>query len=137
MLQKTQWNSAFSVGNATLDGQHKKLLAICVAFVECLELPDSARISRFHELLNELAKSVREHFDTEEGILARYGYAGLEEQKADHLAHEEKFVAIISDAAFGKYDIFGTAHFMSEWWPHHILESDMKYKGLISPTLSR
>lgn len=87
-----------------------------------------AKISRFHELLDELARYVWEHFKTEERILARCGYVGLEDQKVEHLAYEEKLVGIIADAAFGQYDIQGTSLFMSDWWPKHILESDMKYK---------
>lgn len=128
MPQKTQWNPAFSVGNSTLDEQHKKLLAVCAALEECCEMQGQAKISRFHELLDELARYVWEHFKTEERILARCGYVGLEDQKVEHLAYEEKLVGIIADAAFGQYDIQGTSLFMSDWWPKHILESDMKYK---------
>lgn len=131
MPQKTLWNPAYSVGNSTLDEQHKKLLSVCVGLMECCEMESSERISQFHELLDQLARYVREHFATEEKILSRYGYDGLDDQKAEHLAYEEKLVGIISDAAFGKYDIPETARFMSEWWTRHILESDMKYKGHI------
>lgn len=137
MPQNTLWNPAYSVGNTILDDQHKKLLGVCYALTECSQMQGSAKISRFHELLDELARYVREHFATEEKILTRYGYQGLEEQKAEHLAYEEKLVGIIADAAFGKYDIQETACLMSDWWTRHILESDMKYKGHIPSIASQ
>lgn len=132
MPQIIPWSPDFSVGNSTLDEQHKKLLSVCNALSECCEMEGRLKISRFHELLDELARYMREHFATEESMLARCCYAGLEDQKAEHLAFQEKLVGIISDAAFGRCDITETARFVSKWWSSHILESDMDYKASIS-----
>lgn len=137
MPQKILWNPAFSVGNPTLDEQHKKLLAVCNALAECCEMPPSEGVSRFHELLDDLAKYARQHFAAEEGILLECGYPSLDEQKAEHFAFEEKLIVIISDATFGKFDIRETARFISQWWSSHILESDMKYKAQVSPVATR
>lgn len=132
MPSPSQWNPSFSVGSRTIDEQHKKLLAVCNSLAECCEMQGSERVSRFHELLDAMARYTREHFATEERILARCGYEALAAQKAEHLEYEEWLVSIISDATFGIYDIPKTSLFMSNWWPRHILHSDMKYKDVVS-----
>lgn len=137
MLPKNLWNPSFSVGNATLDEQHKVLLGVCYDLMECTKLQGPSSISRFHELLDVLARYTREHFSTEERILSACGYAGLEEQKAEHLVYEEELMRIIFDAMTNKFNVQEIERLTSEWWTRHILESDMKYKDVISVAESR
>lgn len=137
MLPKNLWNPSFSVGNATLDEQHKVLLGVCYDLMECAKLQGSSGFSRVHELLDVLARYTREHFSTEERILSACGYAELEQQKAEHLAYEEELMRVMFDAMTNKIDIQEIERFASGWWTGHILESDMKYKEVISGAESR
>lgn len=127
-----EWSPAFSVGNPILDEQHRKLLAICKGLVLCGELRGAERVSRFHELLDEIARFAREHFKTEENILANVGYSDLEEQKREHLEFEERFTEILCDASTGTIDIPEISRFVSDWWLNHIQIADMRYKESLS-----
>ncbi len=127
-----EWSPACSVGHPILDEQHRRLLAVCKGLSLCGELRGSERISRFHELLDEVAKFAREHFDTEEGILAEARYPDLDAQKKEHLEFQERFTEILCDASNGTIDIPETCKFVSDWWQSHILTSDMQYKEVLT-----
>lgn len=122
------WLPEYSVGDETLDNQHKKLLSICVE-ISALSHDKSAGFSeRFHDILHDLSKYAGEHFKHEEHILDELHYDELSEQKQEHRGYFEALSEILFDAIEGKLDIARLDDFTGKWWVSHILESDMKYK---------
>lgn len=126
------WDERFSVGNATLDAEHRKLLALCAQAADCLE--DDNREGRllFHSILNELCVYAEQHFHTEEAILNQHNYPQLAEQRAEHLEYQTQLAEFLYAATTGTIDKVGLHRYLSDWWQHHILESDMLYKAHIS-----
>ena len=76
------WNSSYSVGIKTMDGQHTKLL-------DMLNDLHSAMMSgKAHgvtgKLLHKLADYTREHFTAEEAMMAAAKFPGLDTHRIKH-----------------------------------------------------
>jgi hemerythrin len=69
------------------------------------------------------------HFKTEESLLEAYDYPGLQEQKQQHRAYRKKTVGLSMDTTLGVDTVPETLlSYLYDWWIHHILDEDMKYK---------
>lgn len=125
---KYEWLDCYSVGNDFIDWQHKKLLLLCAESASCLESAGPESREKFHDLLNEMAVCASEHFAKEEEMLRARHYPML----AEHAEEHERFQMALSDFLFaaldGNQDRLGVFNFLSEWWIHHILESDLACK---------
>ena len=131
MSEKIIWNEGFSVGNQLIDSQHQRLLGLCNALADCVDLSGLDSDFHFHEILNELAAYAREHFVTEEKLLEKLNYPELETQRQDHFRYEEKVTDILSSATFGKLEKKELFAFLRDWWCHHILVGDMAYRNFL------
>jgi hemerythrin len=139
MTVNTRWEERFSVGNNTLDLQHKRLLEICNQLAECIEMEGRSADTRFHEVLNELAVYGKNHFITEEHLLQQLAYPALGDQIGEHGAYQDKLSGVLIDAVRGKLEKIELQEFLSHWWVDHILGSDMQYKPFLeqaSPALA-
>ncbi len=128
---KGEWLDEYSVGNKTLDNQHKGLLKLCQKMRVCLSDNTKAGDSLFHEILNDLSDYASKHFKDEEKILRDCGYPRLAEHTAEHDAYFEWLTTIILEATEGKIDKEALRQRIADWWITHICESDMDYKNLI------
>jgi len=132
MPQKMSWHSGYSVGNARLDKQHRKLLALCNKAADCLEDDSAGGREQFHLILNDLCIYVEEHFHTEQTLLARHRYPGLTGHQAEHEEYQAKLVGLLYSAGCGMIDKEDLRRYLSDWWIHHILESDRQYSPIFS-----
>lgn len=126
-----QWDPSFSVGNEVMDRQHKQLLNLCNELASCVDAPPNVARSRFHDILNDLTQYARQHFETEESLLAKFKYPALSAQQTEHTAYEEKIISWAFDATVGTLDLNEAQQFLASWWKEHILVSDMQYKALL------
>lgn len=114
-----QWDSRLSVGNETLDAQHRDLLAQCQALADCLAA-DPRGGDRFGAIHEELMALSRAHFAAEEALLAGAGYPELEAHR--HEREEFDFLAaeIVTTENFDRQEL---QTFLALWWSGHILGS--------------
>ncbi len=129
--QKFSWTPEYSVGNVLLDQQHKKLLALCADAANCMEDNSKAGRELFHSILHELCNYADIHFQTEENLLAGHNYPGLSEQKSEHTEYRAQLCDFLFAATTGTIDKTGLHQYLSVWWQHHILESDMQYSDFL------
>ncbi len=121
-----QWQDSYSVGEPSLDADHKRLIAI-INRIDAAER-DGAPVDW---VLDELADYVRYHFAREESALERSGYPDLVEHRAGHARFVEwlktlqRTYQLAPDARF--YLAATVNEYLREWLTHHILESDMAY----------
>jgi hemerythrin len=127
----TQWRPAFSVGNSVLDNQHKKLLRLCQQAIECMADDSREGLEQFHDILNELAEYVDQHFRAEEALLKACAYPLLERHKEEHLQYQLRLTDFLLSATLGEINKAGLHHYLSAWWSEHILGSDKQYSGFI------
>jgi hemerythrin len=125
MPKKVAWDSSYSVGQNTLDHQHRKLMALCNALADCLASSGPQSDSLFHEILNELAAYSRQHFAAEEELVRRHAPSQLAAQVQEHEAYFTRINDLLVDASGGNLDKIGLQRFLSAWWSGHILGSDM------------
>ncbi|MBL8430208.1 MAG: bacteriohemerythrin [Dechloromonas sp.] len=131
MINSYEWKPEYSVGDETLDTQHKQLLKICkhVSDFRCDGSKNS--VLDYHSILNDLAFYATRHFEAEEALLRRVGYPALEKQQTEHAEYNETLVNFLYDAINGKVDRDTLEGFLGRWWVNHILLSDMHYSDYV------
>lgn len=127
----TVWQQNFSVGNAVLDNQHKRLLHLCDKAIYCLDLEDRSSAAEFHLILNDLSGYVTEHFRTEERLLSHFNYPLVEKHKEEHDAYNARLIEFLFAATLGNIDKNGLSRYLREWWAEHILCSDKQFSWFI------
>ncbi len=128
MISPVSWHESYSVGNETLDMQHRKILDLCSRAIDCLEDDTLEANEEAHLILSELKSYVDIHFRTEEGILSACHYPKLAEQKAEHLEYSRQLTELLYAATRGVIDKAGICVLLSRWWRGHILDSDRLYR---------
>lgn len=131
MPKTLSWDSSYSVGDATLDKQHKKLMNLCNQLATCANYSSVQSDALFREILDELSAYAREHFVTEEAILEACAYPRLATQQWDHSEYERHVAEALASASDGVLDKAGLQRLLSNWWNDHILISDMDYRSYV------
>jgi hemerythrin len=78
------WDRSLETGNEQIDAQHRELFARLDALGEATR--EHRGPEELGRLLGFLADYVDTHFEDEEALMARSGYARLEEHRAEHEA---------------------------------------------------
>jgi len=121
------WTDKLSVGIASIDEQHKKLVNLLNELYEGI-LAGHAKDVLDH-VLDELLKYTKGHFSYEETLFAKTGYA-------DSAAHKKEHDNLIKQVleAQTKYKAGVTAthslevmKFLKQWLTNHIQGTDKKY----------
>jgi hemerythrin-like metal-binding protein len=82
-MNKINWKSGYILGIEDMDNQHLFFSRLINRLSD--ELRDLYSIEHGTSIINELDAYTRFHFISEENIMRRTGYAGLEEHKLLHL----------------------------------------------------
>ena len=120
------WQDAYSVGVATLDDDHKKLIDLLNQFQTAYDYHTGEAFEQ--EALNELVAYTRYHFEREEKLMADIGYPDLDAHKEQHrvmIAEVERFVADYQ--ARGHEALEGVASYLTDWLINHINGTDKQY----------
>jgi hemerythrin len=126
---RVQWNPSYSMGNETLDNQHRNILAQCNALADCVIDTGPEDDLEFREIFNQLMVLAREHFSSEEGVLVRCAYPMLEEHQNERDEFDYLASDIITTENFDKLEL---QRFLALWWVGHIIGSGKKYRACIS-----
>ena len=119
------WNDTFNVGDAEIDRQHRKLVAMLNDLHDSMMRGDGNRV--MGSLLENLVRYTKTHFVTEEKLMTQSGYPGLRAHKAEHDALEAEVVKLFGDWKAGRVALsLKVLIFLKNWLQGHILGSDMK-----------
>ena len=133
MPNRVQWDPQYSVGNEVLDAQHGNILAQCNDLADYLA-DTSAEVDReFRKVFDELMMRAREHFATEEALLARHGDALLDELRDERDEFEYLAAEIITTENFDKDEL---QTFLALWWTGHIVGSAEKHRAALEQHLT-
>jgi len=132
---EVKWQEGLSVGYATIDGHHKKLVRIVEELRLILGLPEVQYRLKIGKMLKQLSDYTVYHFNEEERVMQKYDYPQLSEHAKIHAG----FVAKLQDAlpliAKGEkqvaIDMYG---FLSDWLIEHIAVEDHKWAQFIHKT---
>ena len=125
-----EWNQSYSVKVPTLDEQHAGLIQILNELHQAML--EGKGTQAMAVILCRLGVYARQHLQTEEQMLEKYGYPKYAEHKAQHDAYvakihtyEDKLCA--GEAAFS----VELLNFLKQWWTSHIMTTDKQYSEFL------
>lgn len=128
MTQPREWSSALSVCNRWIDEQHRQLIELCNKAEACAALSSHEARREFHQLLNDLATLVGNHFSDEERLLERHNSPNLDAHKAAHVNFMERLAQLLYDGARGQIDSRTLHRLIVDYLIEHMLKMDMQEK---------
>lgn len=131
-----EWSERMVTGMAQVDVQHRYLVdTLCEANTKLLDDHDGA-------LLTEIAKRLLNyaimHFETEEKLMQRFGYAAAHPEVARaHIAQHREFsrqVVAVCDQLREKRHVHSVEvlKYLNEWLLHHVLGIDQLLGAFVS-----
>jgi len=126
------WSKKMSIGNETIDTEHKKILDLVNEVESVIKTKDCAL---FMQALDMLEKATRRHFEHEE-MIARAIDFPFEEHDMEHQYILGEFQALkekLADSQ-GSWSESVAEHyymFLSTWALDHVMEDDMKMKPML------
>ncbi|MCW8834399.1 MAG: bacteriohemerythrin [Colwellia sp.] len=122
-----EWTAELSVGIASIDEQHKKLVNMINALNDAMLLGESNEL--LGTIFSGLATYTQKHFAYEENMFAEYGYADSEEHKRQHneliaqvVELKEKFIENPQGTISADLMLF-----LKRWLTNHIMRTDKEY----------
>jgi hemerythrin-like metal-binding protein len=124
------WEDSLSVGVASIDGQHRKLVDLIN------KLNDAMKLGKARDLLgsifNEVIEYTAYHFSTEEDYMERAQFAGAGMHALEHKQLVNKVLGLQKEFAAGKVTItVEVMNFLRDWVAKHILTTDKKYSAAL------
>lgn len=124
-MAQIEWREEFSVGNAAIDHDHKRLIEQINDLYELLlQSMDALKVER---LLGDIQADISAHFAFEELLMSETNFAEYEEHKKDH----ETLLDQINDMVFSFSEDPETGRQllkdqMSNWFAHHFVTFDAR-----------
>ena len=129
-MEKLEWQDSWSVGNAVLDNDHKRLIRI----IQDIGDYRTAKAD-LGELFAELEDYTKYHFSREEKLMEEAELPDLVEHKKFHRDFEEWLHSVRYTMSVSResreFLLDSVDEYLRKWLVHHILETDMNYRGLI------
>ncbi len=126
-MEKIIWTKKYSVGVKEIDTQHKKLLQIINQLIEYQDI--SVHSEEISDVLTEMMEYASYHFDAEEALMSKHGYAELPPHRRKHMDFIRKTAKLASDTVDGAQQVpQEVLAFLKDWLIDHILKTDMQYK---------
>ena len=125
-MSKINWEDSFSVNNAEIDEQHKKLVSLINQLHEAMSQGKSR--DSLSGIFNELVSYTKYHFKSEENYLLNNNYPEYTIHRHEHQKLTSQVLKFKQDFDSGKVAIsIDLLNFLKDWLKKHILESDKKY----------
>lgn len=124
------WNNSYATGVTEIDEQH--MILVHTLNEAATKLGADASLEKLEQITRDLLSYALYHFETEEELMAEYGYAEAPDDQANehleqHRAFSAKVVAVRDAIKAGTPiapdELLG---FLNNWLVNHILNTDMK-----------
>ncbi|WP_144674324.1 bacteriohemerythrin [Campylobacter jejuni] len=129
-----KWDNSYSVHNAKIDEQHKKLFELAAKVEVVSDRPVSK--NEVKELLAEFFNYMKDHFNNEEKYMQLIGYPDLEEHRKIHKEMIQTMINLIKNIK-STNDLKEKLYMVTKkWLLEHILYEDMKVEKWRCSSLS-
>ncbi|SJZ50407.1 PAS domain S-box-containing protein/diguanylate cyclase (GGDEF) domain-containing protein/hemerythrin-like metal-binding domain protein [Trichlorobacter thiogenes] len=126
------WKPDYLSGEPSIDAEHQELLRMANQLLELIATPQGDPI-RFNTALDGLLQHITSHFEHEEALLHRIGYAELDEHARQHKQLKEQIIALRQVAEKKDISTAELVDFLAIRVVHeHLLEADRKYYKLLA-----
>jgi hemerythrin len=129
-MAQIEWRQEFSIGIASVDQEHEKLIAEINQLYDQLRLPlDTETIEA---MLDDLEADIAAHFALEELLMQEAGFSEYEDHKQDH----ERLLDQIHDMKFHFREDPETGrklltNGLSDWFSYHFRGFDARLHALL------
>ena len=133
MIPYVAWKDFYSVGDPSLDAQHKQIFGAINELHDAMQKGKDRAVLK--PILDHLLQYTLAHFKHEEQVMREHGYPDFAQHKALH----DRIRKRTSDLREHAYLVTGheLLHFLKEWWVGHIQGVDKKYMPYLEPSGSR
>jgi hemerythrin len=123
MSTYVRWQQYYSVGEDSLDAQHKQILSIINDLYNAMDAGKEADVLK--GLMDRLAQYTLSHFQHEERLMTEFGYPDLVNHKAEHdkMRRRTRDLSAHLDLVTAR-DLL---RILKEWWTGHIQAEDLCY----------
>lgn len=120
------WKEEYSVGIGELDEQHKSLFALLDKLSAAIDDKDKLSLGY---IVTSLEVYVVFHFTSEEHLLAKHEYPGLNKQEKEHNEFKARVAKYKAEMLTGdKIKLAGEIRrYLHDWLVGHIIDLDKKY----------
>jgi len=124
------WENQLSVGNTTIDDQHKKLISLLNDLHAAMQQGKGKEI--ISKTLHDLVEYTDYHFGAEEELFHGTAYPGVEAHMVEHQNLIQTVSKLQDDYESGKVMISSeTLVFLKNWVTNHIMKTDQGYKTFL------
>jgi hemerythrin len=121
-----EWKEVYSIGNNTIDEDHKKLFKILNSLEESI---NSLKAENISDLLNILIQYSEEHFKNEEQEMIKHSYFRIDK----HIKEHNEFIESVKQIEKKSMNLtFGTmmnmTNFLKDWIITHLLGTDKEFE---------
>jgi len=126
------WKDYYSVGDSTIDAQHRQIIAMINELYDAMSRNIDFTVVK--PLLGRLRRYTMEHFDYEETVRAAHSYPELVQHKILHDKMRQRTIDYYDNANLltGRDMLV----FLKEWWSNHIQNQDQKYAPFLVTAVS-
>ena len=126
------WSEQLSVGNATIDSEHRNLLRMIDDVERAVRVRDSAALLQAFKLLEDC---VGVHFADEERIAQAIGFDfthnKLEHEYVQNELQHMRDELVAKNGLWSESAAVHYSYFLSEWMIKHILQEDMLMQSVL------
>ncbi len=124
------WSPALDTKIGSIDGQHKKLVALINGLHEAMKTGMGKEVVA--KAIDELVDYTVVHFSNEEKLMTSYGFPGYIAHKKEHDEFTQKVRKLDEDFKSGKLLItIEIMRFLKDWLTTHIQGTDQKYSPFL------
>jgi hemerythrin-like metal-binding protein len=129
--QKIEWSEDYSVGIASIDEEHLRLINIINEFNQALATGQAKK--NLAKVFDSLVDYTVKHFKNEEQLMREANYHDLEAHIEEHRALVRKVMALNKEKDY----VFSSniTSFLYMWLLEHILDTDKKYQPVLRKEL--
>ena len=120
-----EWDSRFSIGIPQIDAQHKQLILMTNKLYKACQYSGDSAKEQFRATIREAVGYIRYHFTSEEKIMERIEYPGMEDHKREHRDFIQEVLEQVKDFEEGKRFVpHMFVRFLRDWVLSHIALTD-------------
>lgn len=123
---KLQWEDKYSVGVKMIDDQHKQMFETINKLIDVLAVVPTKQ--QIDEIVADLVRYKKFHFETEEKYFDEFNYENREEHKLKHKEFNSKLDELVTKNGDDSITMaFELVDFLEDWLLNHLMTEDQKY----------
>ncbi|MGA2063849.1 MAG: bacteriohemerythrin [Thermoguttaceae bacterium] len=133
MIPYIPWQDYYSVGEPSLDAQHRQIIGLINELYEAMQQGKDREAAA--GILDRLVEYTRTHFDHEEQLMRDNAYPDV----ARHVLLHADLRRRTADCREQVGLVAGRdlLHFLKQWWLDHIQGADKRYAPFLEPAAAR